>query len=64
VRNGAAVCINDDELPERLLATTEDLLSNRDKLQAMSAASESLNTPDSAAKLADLLLDLGQRNFT
>jgi undecaprenyldiphospho-muramoylpentapeptide beta-N-acetylglucosaminyltransferase len=64
VRNGAAVCINDDELPERLLATIEDLLSNRDKLQAMSAASESLNTPESAAKLADLLLDLRQRNFT
>jgi len=53
---GAAVVIDEDSLTVDSLANTlQSLLSDPDKLAAMSAAARSVAQPDAAAKLADLV---------
>lgn len=60
VERGAAVRINDEDLATQLLPTALELLVDEEKRQQMAQASRKLDTPDSAGKLARLLLRLGK----
>ncbi len=57
---GAAVRLNDEDLPERLLPVVLELIENNEKRRQMAQAARKLDTPDSAGKLAQLLLGLGK----
>jgi UDP-N-acetylglucosamine--N-acetylmuramyl-(pentapeptide) pyrophosphoryl-undecaprenol N-acetylglucosamine transferase len=57
---GAAVRLNDEDLPEQLLPVVLDLIENEAKRRQMAQAARNLDTPDSAGKLAQLLLGLGK----
>jgi UDP-N-acetylglucosamine--N-acetylmuramyl-(pentapeptide) pyrophosphoryl-undecaprenol N-acetylglucosamine transferase len=50
-QRGAAVIINDEELPTRLAPTILDLLRSRDRLAAMSQAARDLARPDAAGNI-------------
>jgi UDP-N-acetylglucosamine--N-acetylmuramyl-(pentapeptide) pyrophosphoryl-undecaprenol N-acetylglucosamine transferase len=63
-QHGAAIRLEDETLPERLLPTILPLLQDKNRLAAMSAAARSLDVPDSATRLARLLLDLGRGKIT
>jgi len=55
---GAAVVIPDGELsPERLSAAIAELLSDEDRLRAMSIAARRLAKPDAAERIADEVLE-------
>ncbi len=55
---GAAVVVDDMQLtPERIAELTTELLGDRDRLAAMSAASRSLARPDAADQIAKEVLD-------
>ncbi len=55
-RHGAAVVINDADVSQKLKETVIDLLANRDKLQTMRQAAQSLAQPEAAARLAGEIL--------
>jgi UDP-N-acetylglucosamine--N-acetylmuramyl-(pentapeptide) pyrophosphoryl-undecaprenol N-acetylglucosamine transferase len=57
---GAAVRLNDEHLPERLLPLVLDLIENEDKRQQMAVAARNLDTPNSAGKLAEFLIGLSK----
>ncbi|HMR62808.1 MAG TPA: undecaprenyldiphospho-muramoylpentapeptide beta-N-acetylglucosaminyltransferase, partial [Anaerolineae bacterium] len=57
-RHGAAVVIEDGELPMKLSQTAVSLLANREKLAAMSQASRALSKPDAAMRLARAMLEV------
>jgi UDP-N-acetylglucosamine:LPS N-acetylglucosamine transferase len=57
---GAAVRLNNEDMPEQLLPLVLDILENEAKRQQMAQAARKLDTPDSAGKLARLLLRLGK----
>jgi undecaprenyldiphospho-muramoylpentapeptide beta-N-acetylglucosaminyltransferase len=57
---GAAITINDEDLKERLFKTVIDVLMDKKQLNIMESAARSLDTPQSAKKLAQLLIDVGQ----
>jgi len=60
--HGAAIVIRDAELTgERLIAIIEDLVANRQKLQAMSIASKKLGRPSAAIDIAKLVCELVKR---
>ena len=62
VRHGAAVVIEDADLPNRLLATVDDLFGHPQKLAAMRQAMQHLSHPLAAAEIGRLLLALpGER---
>ena len=63
VSEGAAVQIRDEELAYKLVPTIQELISDSRKLEAMSEASRGLALPDSTTRIADIILDLGQRNI-
>jgi UDP-N-acetylglucosamine--N-acetylmuramyl-(pentapeptide) pyrophosphoryl-undecaprenol N-acetylglucosamine transferase len=56
---GAAIRLDDHELPDRLLPIVQELLRDRDRLNEMGAAAKALDRPEAAQKLAELLLALG-----
>jgi UDP-N-acetylglucosamine--N-acetylmuramyl-(pentapeptide) pyrophosphoryl-undecaprenol N-acetylglucosamine transferase len=58
-RHQAAVVIEDASLSKMLKETVINLLSNKEKLQAMSQACKSLAQPDAAARLAQEILEVG-----
>jgi UDP-N-acetylglucosamine--N-acetylmuramyl-(pentapeptide) pyrophosphoryl-undecaprenol N-acetylglucosamine transferase len=58
VERGAAVQINDDELPARLAGEVRALLADPARLAAMRAAARAAATPDAAAHIARALLQL------
>ncbi len=58
-RQQAAVVINDAELNRQLPETVFNLLTNRDKLQAMRQANLALARPDAAARLAQEIVEVG-----
>jgi UDP-N-acetylglucosamine--N-acetylmuramyl-(pentapeptide) pyrophosphoryl-undecaprenol N-acetylglucosamine transferase len=54
---GAATVVeNDDLTPERLAEEVSGLLSDSERLEAMSAASRSLAMPDAAQRIAEEVL--------
>jgi UDP-N-acetylglucosamine--N-acetylmuramyl-(pentapeptide) pyrophosphoryl-undecaprenol N-acetylglucosamine transferase len=57
---GAAVRLNDEDMPERLLPVVLELIENEDKRRQMALASRKLDVPDSAGKLAELITALGK----
>jgi UDP-N-acetylglucosamine--N-acetylmuramyl-(pentapeptide) pyrophosphoryl-undecaprenol N-acetylglucosamine transferase len=61
VGHGAGVLIEDEKLSEMLLMTVSRLMQDEERLMAMSEAAKALDRPDSAANLAGLLLEVGQR---
>ncbi len=58
---GAAVIIENSALPNELLPTIQTLYRNPQKLAAMSQSSAALARPDAARRIAQAILDLGQR---
>lgn len=56
---GAAVRLDDESLPERLLPVVRELLRDGQRLEAMAAAARALDRPEAAQAIARLLLDLG-----
>jgi UDP-N-acetylglucosamine--N-acetylmuramyl-(pentapeptide) pyrophosphoryl-undecaprenol N-acetylglucosamine transferase len=63
-QRGAALRLDDETLPEQLLPTILPLLQDTNRLATMSSAARSLDIPDSATRLARLLLDLGRGKLT
>jgi UDP-N-acetylglucosamine--N-acetylmuramyl-(pentapeptide) pyrophosphoryl-undecaprenol N-acetylglucosamine transferase len=61
VDRGAAVRVNDEDLPEKLLPVIQELLQDEQKRQQMARSAQELDTPDSARQLAQLLVKMGQR---
>ena len=61
VSHNAAICIENAELSAKLVSVLDDILTDQEKLASMSANMHSLATPAAAAKIADLLLELGNR---
>jgi UDP-N-acetylglucosamine--N-acetylmuramyl-(pentapeptide) pyrophosphoryl-undecaprenol N-acetylglucosamine transferase len=57
---GAAIRLDDEKLMDELLPMVNGILGNEDQLRSMSKASKALDVPDSAARLAQLVLDLGK----
>ena len=60
VRAGAAVLLEHDQLPEKLLPTVQALARDPDRLQSMRQAMQSLSKPQAAERLADLVRELAQ----
>ncbi len=58
---GAAIVVENDVLCERLLPTLRSLIAEPEKLQKMSSAMASLAQPDAAARIADLVIEMGSR---
>ena len=56
---GAAIRLNDEEMPARLYETVSKLLHDDSRLQEMSRRSRALAKPDGAAALARLLIETG-----
>jgi len=61
VNHNAAICIENAELSAKLVSVLDDILTDMEKLASMSVNMRSLATPAAAAKIADLLLELGNR---
>jgi undecaprenyldiphospho-muramoylpentapeptide beta-N-acetylglucosaminyltransferase len=55
---GAAVVLNDSDLPDRLLPTIQALMGDKNRLDAMSQAMRSLARPDASQAIAGLLKGL------
>jgi UDP-N-acetylglucosamine--N-acetylmuramyl-(pentapeptide) pyrophosphoryl-undecaprenol N-acetylglucosamine transferase len=64
VKNGAAIRLNDETLPEELLPTVMGLLKDTDRLVEMSANAKKLDKPHAEEKLANLLVSLAERAIT
>lgn len=58
VSRGAALCLNDETLPEALLPAIRRLLDDTVALQRMAECARALARPDGARRLARLLIDL------
>lgn len=61
VQHDAAVIIENAELSAKLVTTLNGLLSDEQKLATMRARMRELATPNAAADIADLLVELGSR---
>jgi UDP-N-acetylglucosamine--N-acetylmuramyl-(pentapeptide) pyrophosphoryl-undecaprenol N-acetylglucosamine transferase len=57
-QHNAALILPDDEMGPSLIATIQDLIRDKKRLQAMSAAMAALAKPDAAARIAGLLRNL------
>jgi UDP-N-acetylglucosamine--N-acetylmuramyl-(pentapeptide) pyrophosphoryl-undecaprenol N-acetylglucosamine transferase len=57
-RHQAAVVIKDAELSQRLKGTVVELMTDQDKLQAMSRASARLAQPEAATRLAQVIVEV------
>lgn len=60
-RHQAAVVIKDAELSQRLKGTVLELITDQDKLRAMSRASARLAQPEAAARLAQVIVEVRDR---
>jgi UDP-N-acetylglucosamine:LPS N-acetylglucosamine transferase len=58
--NGAAVCLNDEDLPERLAPAVLELLGDSGRLASMAAAARRLARPRAAQAIASEILGLLQ----
>lgn len=59
--HGAAVILENDQLPESLVNLARDLLSDSEKLEKMRMAVKELEIKDSAHNIAELLASLAQK---
>ncbi|RMG96687.1 MAG: undecaprenyldiphospho-muramoylpentapeptide beta-N-acetylglucosaminyltransferase [Chloroflexi bacterium] len=55
---GAAIQLRDEELTEKLLPAIQSLMENSEKLAQMRAAMQSLDVPDAADRLAQVILNV------
>jgi UDP-N-acetylglucosamine--N-acetylmuramyl-(pentapeptide) pyrophosphoryl-undecaprenol N-acetylglucosamine transferase len=58
VRRNAAILLQDESLEDKLLQALKDLLSNKEKLEAMRAEMRSLSHPNASEAIADQVLQL------
>lgn len=61
VKHDAAVILENAELSGKLVATLKGLLADEQKLASMRSNMRALATPNAAAAIADLLVELGSR---
>ncbi len=64
VRSGAALMLEDETLPARLLATVSELLADEPRLAQMRARMAALARPQAAERIAELLKDLAAGSRT
>ena len=57
---GAAITMNDEDLPANLYAAVSALINDDERLKEMSRRSAALSKPDGAIKLARLLIETGR----
>lgn len=57
---GAAIRVSDQDLADQIAEIVLDLLLDEERLEEMATAAASLDTPDSAERLASLLIDVIQ----
>lgn len=60
-RQGAAVVVKDEDLSRKLKGIVMELLTDKEKLAAMSRASASLAQPEAAARLAQAIVEVRDR---
>lgn len=58
-RHQAGIVIQDNELDQTLIEQVGQLITNREKLQAMQQASKNLARPEAASHLAQLIVEVG-----
>lgn len=57
---GAAICINDEQLAEQLAPALRELLADPDRMRAMGQAARALAAPAAAERVADELVQLAR----
>jgi UDP-N-acetylglucosamine--N-acetylmuramyl-(pentapeptide) pyrophosphoryl-undecaprenol N-acetylglucosamine transferase len=57
-QKGAAVIVNDDQLSSRLVSVISELLTDRQRLQSMSAVARACAVPDAARRIGCALIEL------
>ncbi len=62
VERGAAVRLDDEQLPTEMLPAILNTLKDKKKLAQMSSAAKVLDKPDAAVNLAQLILTMGKRS--
>jgi len=62
VSKQAAVMVRNEDLAAKLLPTVTGLLKDRKKLSEMAVRMQSLDQPQAALKIADLLIELAEKN--
>ena len=60
-RNGGAVILEDHRLGDQLEIKINEIINNEGKLKQMRAAMQNLSVPDSARKIGEMLLSIGNR---
>ncbi len=58
----AAIVVQEEDIKNDLLSVVIDLLNSRSKQKAIGKALNSLFVPDAASKIADLLLEVADKN--
>jgi len=58
VSHGAAVAVEDSDLPEGLARAVKELLADPNRLQQMGLAARQLSPPDGAQRIADQILEV------
>lgn len=61
VSKQAAVMVRNEELAAKLLPTVKGLLEDKNRLSEMAARMQSLDQPQAALKIADLLIELAEK---
>jgi len=59
---GAALLVEDADLPQVLMATVQALLQDKERLSQMAGAAQALACPDAASKLAEILINLNRKS--
>jgi UDP-N-acetylglucosamine--N-acetylmuramyl-(pentapeptide) pyrophosphoryl-undecaprenol N-acetylglucosamine transferase len=62
VKRGAAVQLDDAQLASEIVPRVTGLIADHEKLEKMSEAMRSLNKPDAAMKIAELLNEMASSN--
>jgi UDP-N-acetylglucosamine:LPS N-acetylglucosamine transferase len=63
-RDGAAVEIEDSQLPAEIVSKVSELITDKSRLDEMSQAMRSLAKPEAAGKIANLLRQLASPSNT
>jgi len=61
-RHGAAIMVQDAELPEKIVQLVRDLMQDKKRRAKMRAAMQTLSKPDAAVSIGRVLVDLARAN--
>ena len=60
--HGAALIVDDEDLPQRILPLVRDLMSDDSRRREMSVAMKKLDSPHAADKIAEILARIGKKS--